>query len=379
MGDMPPPPPPGAFSRPAARPRASIPPSERADDAVMLTNDEASTSKLACVERGYLRDDFVHRFARRGRKYPPLINRGYYARVTAMRRVLDAFLAVTLTDDPADASKRARRQIVSLGAGFDTTWFRLRAEGREPARYIEVDHAPVVAKKVTIVNEADDMRALCVGGAGLAPLERPAESIVRDDAPSTSDSAASFGDAGGYRVVAADLRDVPSLDAAVRAAGFDPTLPTLVFSECCLVYLPTAAAAAVVRWAAEACSSSPASAYALYDPMRPDDAFGRQMLLNLEARGCPLLGIRGGADPDGHVARFRACGWTRAGCVDMNDAHAAAARADPEGTRRAERTEMLDELEEWRLIQAHYCVAWGTSGTGSDADALHEAVRALWR
>ena len=36
----------------------------------MLTNDEASTSKLACVERGYLRDDFVHRFARRGRKYP---------------------------------------------------------------------------------------------------------------------------------------------------------------------------------------------------------------------------------------------------------------------------------------------------------------------
>ena len=158
----------------------------------MLTNDEASTSKLACVERGYVRDDFVHRFARRGRKYSPLINRGYYARVLAMRRVLDAFLAVSLTNDPADASKRARRQIVSLGAGFDTTWFRLRAEGREPARYIEVDHAPVVAKKVAIVNEADDMRALCVGGAGLAPLERPAESrsTARDEPPSA------FGDAG---------------------------------------------------------------------------------------------------------------------------------------------------------------------------------------
>jgi len=375
MGDMPPPLAPGAFARPVSRPRASIPPSERADHAVMLTNDEASTSKLACVERGYLRDDFVHRFARRGRKYSPLINRGYYARVLAMRRVLDAFLAVSLANDPADASKRARRQIVSLGAGFDTTWFRLRAEGREPARYIEVDHAPVVAKKVAIVNEADDMRALCVGGAGLAPLERPAESesTARDEPPSA------FGDAGGYRVVAADLRDVPSLDAAVRAAGFDPTLPTLVFSECCLAYLPDDAAAAVIRWAAEACSSSPASAYALYDPMRPDDAFGRQMLLNLEARGCPLLGIRGGADPETHSARFRASGWTRAGCVDMNDAHAAAAREDPEGTRRAERAEMLDELEELRLMQAHYCVAWGTSGTRPDADAVHEAVSALWR
>ena len=380
MGDMPPPPAPGAFARPASRPCASIPPSERADHAVMLTNDEASTSKLACVERGYLRDDFVHRFARRGRKYSPLINRGYYARVLAMRRVLDAFLAVSLTNDPADASKRARRQIVSLGAGFDTTWFRLRAEGREPARYIEVDHAPVVAKNVAIVNEADDMRALCVGGAGLAPLERLAEpkSTARDEPPSASADVA-FGDAGGYRVVAADLRDVPSLDAAVRAAGFDPTLPTLVFSECCLAYLPDDDAAAVIRWAAEACSSSPASAYALYDPMRPDDAFGRQMLLNLEARGCPLLGIRGGADPETHAARFRASGWTRAGCVDMNDAHAAAAREDPEGTRRAERAEMLDELEELRLMQAHYCVAWGTSGTRPDADAVHEAVSALWR
>ena len=235
MGDMPPPAP-GAFARPASRPRASIPPSERADHAVMLTNDEASTSKLACVERGYVRDDFVHRFARRGRKYSPLINRGYYARVLAMRRVLDAFLAVSLTNDPADASKRARRQIVSLGAGFDTTWFRLRAEGREPSRYIEVDHAPVVAKKVAIVNEADDMRALCVGGAGLAPLERLAEpeSTARDEPRRRRRVARRR---GGYRVVAADLRDVPSLDAAVRAAGFDPTLPTLVFSECCLAYL----------------------------------------------------------------------------------------------------------------------------------------------
>ena len=223
------------------------------------------------------------------------------------------------------------------------------------------------------------MRALCVGGAGLAPLERLAEpeSTARDEPPSASADVA-FGDAGGYRVVAADLRDVPSLDAAVRAAGFDPTLPTLVFSVCCLAYLPDARAA-VIRWAAEACSSSPASAYALYDPMRPDDAFGRQMLLNLEARGCPLLGIRGGADPETHAARFRASGWTRAGCVDMNDAHAAAAREDPEGTRRAERAEMLDELEELRLMQAHYCVAWGTSGTRPDADAVHEAVSALWR
>ena len=217
----------------------------------MLTNDEASTSKLACVERGYLRDDFVHRFARRGRKYSPLINRGYYARVLAMRRVLDAFLAVSLTNDPADASKRARRQIVSLGAGFDTTWFRLRAEGREPARYIEVDHAPVVAKKVAIVNEADDMRALCVGGAGLAPSRdspnpNPPPATNRRPRPPTSRSAT--------RGIPRRRRRSPRCPLPRRRRarrGFDPTLPTLVFSECCLAYLPDDDAAAVIRWAAE--------------------------------------------------------------------------------------------------------------------------------
>ena len=28
----------------------------------------------------------------------------------------------------------------------------------------------------------------------------------------------------------------------------------------------------------------------VYDAIRPEDPFGKQMLLNLEARGCPLLG-----------------------------------------------------------------------------------------
>ena len=202
----------------------------------MLTNDEASTSKLACVERGYLRDDFVHRFARRGRKYSPLINRGYYARVLAMRRVLDAFLAVSLTNDPADASKRARRQIVSLGAGFDTTWFRLRAEGREPARYIEVDHAPVVAKKVAIVNEADDMRALCVGGAGLAPSRdspnpNPPPATNRRPRPPTSRSATRGDTASSPPISAMSPPSTPPCAPRVSTRPFPPSSSPSVASR----------------------------------------------------------------------------------------------------------------------------------------------------
>ena len=34
----------------------------------------------------------------------------------------------------------------------------------------------------------------------------------------------------------------------------------------------------------------------LLPQIRPHDAFGQQMLLNLESRGCALLGIEGGAE-----------------------------------------------------------------------------------
>jgi len=46
---------------------------------------------------------------------PPLINRGYYARVSAIRAALQHFL-----------SNLGGTQIVSLGAGFDTTYFMLK-------------------------------------------------------------------------------------------------------------------------------------------------------------------------------------------------------------------------------------------------------------
>ena len=46
---------------------------------------------------------------------PPLINRGYYARVQAIRAALKHFLA-----------NLGGTQIVSLGAGFDSTYFLLK-------------------------------------------------------------------------------------------------------------------------------------------------------------------------------------------------------------------------------------------------------------
>jgi tRNA wybutosine-synthesizing protein 4 len=96
-----------------------------------------------------------------------------------------------------------------------------------------------------------------------------------------------------------------------------------------------------------------------YDPIKPDDAFGRQMLMNLEARGCPFRSLAAARDADATAERLRACGWHRAQCRDMN--HVYSRVLEPQARRAAERVEMLDELEEWHLMLAHYALAVGVN------------------
>ena len=44
--------------------------------------------------------------------------------------------------------------------------------------------------------------------------------------------------ARSYRLATADLRDVGACEAALRAAGCEANVPTLLLSECVLVYMP---------------------------------------------------------------------------------------------------------------------------------------------
>jgi tRNA wybutosine-synthesizing protein 4 len=150
--------------------------------------------------------------------------------------------------------------------------------------------------------------------------------------------------------------------------------PTLVLLECVLVYMEPPQAAALLAWASAAL---PTSAVVIYDPTRPDDAFGEQMRLNLAARGCPLRGIAGGSDPAAHAARLRTAGWQRAACADMHDVYHRFLEAQPRCA--AERRELLDELEEWTLIQRHYALALGVNdGAAVRAATACFAALARW-
>jgi tRNA wybutosine-synthesizing protein 4 len=60
------------------------------------------------------------------------------------------------------------------------------------------------------------------------------------------------------------------------------------------------------------------AAMVIYEQVKPDDAFGRQMCTNLMGRGCPLRGVHATPTPEAHCMRMRDNGWATATCHDMD-------------------------------------------------------------
>lgn len=87
------------------------------DQAVMQTSQDALFTKVYAEHLGYFKDPFCKVFLKNKKKMYPIINRGTWARVHAIRRIIHQFLSV-YGDQQVN--------IVSLGAGYDSTFFWLK-------------------------------------------------------------------------------------------------------------------------------------------------------------------------------------------------------------------------------------------------------------
>ena len=65
---------------------------------------------------------------------------GYYARVMSVHSLLKQFISLTKTAG-------LKSQVISLGAGYDTTYWQLHSAGLQPMCYYEVDLPAVTSRK----------------------------------------------------------------------------------------------------------------------------------------------------------------------------------------------------------------------------------------
>ncbi|XP_028176195.1 leucine carboxyl methyltransferase 1 [Ostrinia furnacalis] len=298
------------------------------DEAIIATNTDASECKRCAVELGYWKDDYISYFVKHCDRKAPEINRGYYARVRAMEMFIHQFLERCGT----------KCQIINLGCGFDTLYWRLKDSTQAVANFIELDFPSVTAKKCHIIKRNKQLLEKISNEDG--------EVIIRE------------GDlhADGYHLLGCDLRCLGEVKRKLAAGGADGALPALLLAECVLVYLRPDAAAALLQHLAAA---FPRAALLVYEQCNLADKFGEVMLRNLEARGCALAGERLCREPAAQAERMRALGFEHARAWDMR----AVWRALPDDDRaRVERLEPLDEQELLQQLHAHYALTVASRG-----------------
>ncbi|XP_063069032.1 tRNA wybutosine-synthesizing protein 4 [Engraulis encrasicolus] len=299
---------------------------------VQGTNDSSVVSKVSAAAYGYFRDDFQRRFVCKVSRRAPLINRGYYVRWRAVDHCIKLFLQVTAGCN--------RRQMLSLGAGFDSLYFRLHEEGvLEGVTVFEVDFPNVAQRKAALIRS---------------------DPQLKDWKPHLSHNSAGplYASSEEYRLLGVDVREEGQVQQALSAAGFQWSCPTLLLSEVVLTYMETQESDRVIGWAA---SHLPESMFVMYEQIRPSDPFGRVMQSHFLKLNSALHALTSYPDLAAQRQRFLSKGWEQCECLDMNQFYLGL--VDQQERSRVEALESFDEFEEWHQKCSHYFILTATRGS----------------
>ena len=209
---------------------------------VQGTASEALISKNSAVRAGYYKDDFLPLFCRRRDRKPPLIHRGYYARVQSINLVLQKFLR--LTEELSET-----RQVLVLGGGYDTTCLKLLQDKTENLQCFEVDFPALIDRKAFLFMSAELIRESLelnddedpnvssdgVRNDGSMPPPTSGGGLQRNTtaAAAVSSRQREYGyDMGpALTLISADMKKVDTMLSRLDASRFDFTKPTLLISE----------------------------------------------------------------------------------------------------------------------------------------------------
>lgn len=200
-------------------------------------------------------------------------NRGYWTRVEAFDEIILSFLQLNLSNDNS-----VKKQIISLGAGIDTTFWRL-CEKYESImesnlhKYIEMDFLETTVRKIHLMSHDSASKKLF--------LENKFLNIKNSKHNVIISKKEGFVDSKYYTLIAGDMCYWDKIETVLTKTvkNFSFNRPTLFLSECVLIYMPVGKSKYIIEWIEKKFTNG--VALALYEQILPNDAFGKQMIKNL--------------------------------------------------------------------------------------------------
>lgn len=305
------------------------------DDGIMMTNDDCTNCKRCAVKMGYWSDEYIDLFTRgspRIERKTPEINRGYFVRVYSVHQVIEQFL-----DHVSRSGQQC--QIVDLGCGFDTLFWRLHASKNFNCirSFVDLDLPGTTSRKVMHIRHKSKLLTALGDDIKFNSLEF--HSNV-------------------YHLIDCDLRRKDDFEKKLlHDCGLDSSVPTLFLSECVLIYMDVNDSNNILSWIS---SHFDHTVFINYEQVEIFDRFGQIMVENLKQRACELLDLESCRSLDTQKSRFLISGWENVKAWDMH--HIYRYKIPEEEIRRVEKIEFLDEANLLEQLLKHYCLVVASKG-----------------
>lgn len=325
-------------------------------------------------------------YASRTQKRSPILHRGYVARMEGQHIIINKFLEAVKKNSSSlnQNPEKPQVQFLFLGCGFDilpvdSLYFNSNSFDLS---VFEVDFPDVISHKYNCYKHSKALNTFLTGETAIDNFATPISSL------SSNSTSVSY-TLNKLKLLGHDLRR-EGLDEKLLQLGLSPNIPTLIFTECVLVYMDYETNISLCKQITKLFSkqnkegsednSQSHVIWISYDMINPNDRYGQMMVTNLSQSGYALPGFIDFPTLESHIARYsEAVKRLRDGTGEEEGDNTWYVRnttmltffnqiLSQETRKRICSKELLDEIEEWNLIMSHYCLTISTLSSNSSND-----------
>ncbi|OTF75913.1 hypothetical protein BLA29_002037 [Euroglyphus maynei] len=296
------------------------------------TNNEASRTKLWLSQQGYIDDPFVKYFCQNPMKRAPEINRGYFARVYAITHSVKRFC---LRDG-------ANCQIVNIGSGFDTIFWRLiKNPDIKFSRYVDVDTNEVIDHKIRTIQKNEELLKFC------GQVEKSSSSQFLSER---------------YNAISLDAtKSMQLVRQLLQECRINKSDPIIFIFECVLLYWPEESTTNLIYTLNKTFNKCN---FVIFDLVNTKDKFSDLMQQSLVEQQTPLLGANSFRSIDDWRTKLSKIKCLHVHAWIMNDVYYKL--IDQNERERIEKIEFFDEIELMLQLFNHYCLVMASNYSDFD-------------